>query len=29
MMYPNKIVAATEIKDPKLEMAFHPLNASG
>ena len=29
IIYPNKIVATTEINDPKLETAFHPAKASG
>jgi hypothetical protein len=29
IIYPNKTVATTEIKDPKLDTAFHPLKASG
>jgi hypothetical protein len=29
IIYPNKTVATTEIKDPKLEIAFQPLKASG
>jgi hypothetical protein len=29
IIYPNNTVATTEIKDPKLEIAFQPLKASG
>jgi len=29
IMYPNKAVATTEIKDPKLDTAFHAAKASG
>jgi len=28
-MYPNKAVATTDIKDPKLDTAFQAANASG
>jgi hypothetical protein len=29
MIYPNKTVPTTDINDPKLEIVFQPVNASG